>query len=126
VLRERGCRVVVTGSEGERELCREVAVGAEDLSGRLSLAELAALVGSASLLLSADTGVAHLATAYGTRSITLFGPTPPALWGPAIDPELHTVVYKAPPGYRGDPHASTADEALLAITAADVISLFHE
>jgi glycosyl transferase family 9 (putative heptosyltransferase) len=112
--------VVLTGSE--TELCGQLAArtGADDLSGRLSLDELAARVASASLLLSGDTGVAHLATALGVRSVTLFGPTPPAWWGPAIDPELHTVLYK---GSRlGDPHADRPDEALLRITVPEVVS----
>jgi ADP-heptose:LPS heptosyltransferase len=70
-------------------------------------------------LLSADTGVVHLATALGTRSVTLFGPTPPAWWGPAIDLELHTVLYR---GSRlGDPHAEVPDEALLRVTEAEVL-----
>ncbi|MFI5707108.1 glycosyltransferase family 9 protein [Kribbella sp. NPDC051620] len=112
--------VVLTGSEAE--LCGQLAArtGAEDLSGRLSLDDLAARLASASLLLSGDTGVAHLATALGIRSVTLFGPTPPAWWGPAIDPDLHTVLYR---GSRlGDPHADRPDEALLRITVPEVVT----
>jgi hypothetical protein len=114
-----GRRVVLTGSE--EELCGRIAArtGGDDLSGRLSLDELAATIASAALLLSGDTGVAHLATALGTRSVTLFGPTPPAWWGPAIDLDLHTVLYH---GSRlGDPHSPLPDEALLRITEAEVL-----
>lgn len=119
-LREDGRHVVLTGAE--TDLCAELsaATGAEDLSGRLSLDELAQRIASAALLLSGDTGVAHLATAAGTRSVTLFGPTPPAWWGPAIDPESHTVLYH---GDRpGDPHADVPDPALLLIQPAEVVS----
>ncbi len=72
-----GHRVVVTGTHGEADLCAQVAAsatGIEDHCGRHDLAELGHLVGSASLLLSGDTGVAHVATAFGAPSVTLFGP----------------------------------------------------
>ncbi|MFC0627519.1 glycosyltransferase family 9 protein [Kribbella deserti] len=126
-LRERDLRVLITGSCAEHDLCREIAEAsdAEDLSGTLDLDDLATLVYSAELLISGDTGVAHLATAYGTRSVTLFGPTPPTWWGPAIDLDLHTVIYKAKPDYRGNPHAADPDPALLAITPTEVLSASH-
>lgn len=114
-----GRHVVLTGSEVE--LCARIAAaaGVEDLSGQLPLDEFASLIASAEVLLSGDTGVAHIATAVGTRSVTLFGPTPPAWWGPAIDPDLHTVLYR---GSRpGDPHADHPDEALLRITVPEVL-----
>ncbi|MDQ3789217.1 MAG: glycosyltransferase family 9 protein, partial [Actinomycetota bacterium] len=70
-------RVVVTGSAAERELATAVASGAglpdsAVLAGKLDLAELAALVADASLVVCNDTGVGHLATAYGTPSVVLF------------------------------------------------------
>jgi ADP-heptose:LPS heptosyltransferase len=40
------------------------------------LAELAALVMRAALVVTADTGVAHLSYAYATPSVVLFGPVP--------------------------------------------------
>jgi ADP-heptose:LPS heptosyltransferase len=116
-LRSEGRHVVLTGSE--TELCAQITAD-EDLSGKLSLDALALRVASAALVLSGDTGVAHLATAVGTRSVTLFGPVPPAWWGPAIDLDLHTVLYH---GSRlGDPHADQPDEALLRIEVSEVLS----
>ncbi len=123
-LQDAGRHVVVTGGPTEQELCRLVSkpAGCEDVSGGLGLDALAGVVTGAALLISGDTGVAHLATAVGTPSVTLFGPTPPALWGPAIDPHLHTVLYRgtAP----GDPHADRPDPALLAITVQDVLDAY--
>jgi ADP-heptose:LPS heptosyltransferase len=114
--------VVLTGGPAEQELCRLISkpTGCEDLSGLLDLDSLAETVAGAALLISGDTGVAHLATAVGTPTVTLFGPTPPELWGPAIDPALHAVLYRgtAP----GDPHADRPDPALLAITVQDVLT----
>jgi ADP-heptose:LPS heptosyltransferase len=118
-----GHQVTLTGSSAESALCAHVsslAPGCVDASGRLRLDDLAALVADARLLLSGDTGVAHLATAYGTPSVTLFGPTPPTWWGPAIDQDIHAVLYR---GHRpGDPHAAHPDPSLLAITTPTVLT----
>jgi ADP-heptose:LPS heptosyltransferase len=109
-----GHRVVVTAGPGEHELA--AAVGAEPVG--TGLLELAALVAGAALVVCGDTGVAHLATAYGTPSVLLFGPTPPAEWGPRSGP--HTVLWTG--GGPGDPHGTTPDPALLAIGAGEVTS----
>ncbi|MFU8851472.1 glycosyltransferase family 9 protein [Micromonospora sp. SL1-18] len=96
-LTGRGHRVVLTGSADERDLACRVARGAGlppdgVLAGRTDLAELAALVADARLVVSGDTGVAHLATGYGTPSVVLFGPEPPARWGPPADRPRHRVL----------------------------------
>jgi ADP-heptose:LPS heptosyltransferase len=103
-LERAGHRVVVTGGEGE---AAPQDVG-ENLVGRLSLDELAALVADARLVISGDTGVAHLATAYSRPSVVLFGPISPRLWGP---PRLrrHQVLW--------DPFTRSLDS----ITARDVL-----
>ncbi|WP_345216668.1 glycosyltransferase family 9 protein [Georgenia halophila] len=122
-LARTGRPVAVTGSAGEAGLCEEVAAAAPEvrsLAGGLDLPGLADLVARAGLLLSGDTGVAHLATAYGTPSVVLFGPIPPSWWGPAIDPHLHTVLWHAEEP--GDPHADTIDPALEAVTVDEVLS----
>ena len=123
--REAGRRVVVTGSAGERGLAEAVAAGAgldDDavLAGRTDLRALAALVAAAGRVLCGDTGVAHLATAFGVPSVLLFGPTPPEEWGPPPDRRQHVVLHR---GGRGDPHAGAPDPGLLAITPADVIDV---
>ncbi|MEV5830102.1 glycosyltransferase family 9 protein [Spirillospora sp. NPDC052242] len=120
-LRDAGERVVVTGGPGETALAGRVADlaglgAAADLSGRTPLPALAALVAGARLVVCGDTGVAHLATAYRTPSVVLFGPTPPDLWGPPPDRPEHTVLWA---GRRGDPHGAAPDPGLLEITADD-------
>ncbi|MHC5560432.1 glycosyltransferase family 9 protein [Kocuria sp. U4B] len=122
-----GHRILVTGSPAEAGLAAAVADGldaAENVCGALSLAELAAAVGAAAAVLSTDTGVAHVATALAVRSVVLFGPTPPAWWGPAVDHELHTVLWHGDPAADawGDPHADVLDERLAAVTAAEVLA----
>jgi ADP-heptose:LPS heptosyltransferase len=125
VLHEQGRRVVVTGSGLERHLADAVVEHAglrsrTNLAGRTDLLGLAGLVAGAELVLSADTGIAHLATAFGTPSVTLFGPTPPAEWGPPPDRRQHVVLYR---GGRGDPHGERPDARLLDITVEDVLAV---
>jgi ADP-heptose:LPS heptosyltransferase len=113
-LRADGHRVVVTCGPSERDLA--AAVGAEVVTP--DPLGLAALVADAALVVCGDTGVGHLATAYGTPSVLLFGPTPPAEWGPRRGP--HTVLWK---GRRhGDPHGTEPDPALLAVTVGEVLT----
>jgi ADP-heptose:LPS heptosyltransferase len=116
-------KVVLTGSAAERPLALEIAslAGADPravLAGRTGLGALAALVAHAGRVISADTGVAHLATALGTPSVTLFGPAPPCEWGPLIDPEIHRVIFK-----RSDarPAAGQTHPALLEVTPEEVV-----
>jgi ADP-heptose:LPS heptosyltransferase/uncharacterized protein YjbJ (UPF0337 family) len=119
--RDAGRRVVVTGSDAERPLAEAVAdAGIEVLAGRTSLLELAALVAAADRVLCGDTGVAHLATAFRTPSVVLFGPTPPEEWGPPRDRPQHVVLHG---GGRGDPHGDVPDPGLLAITVDDVLAV---
>ncbi|WP_320068024.1 glycosyltransferase family 9 protein [Micromonospora sp. RTGN7] len=104
-LTDRGHRVVVTGSAEERELAGQVAYHAglppqAVLAGRTDLGDLAALVAHARLVVSGDTGVAHLATGYGTASVVLFGPVPPARWGPPPDRPRHRVLWGGDGGHR--------------------------
>jgi ADP-heptose:LPS heptosyltransferase len=124
-LRAAGHQVLVTGGLGERQLCADIARGVDgvrSLAGTLSLAELAELVAAADLLICGDTGVAHLATAYRTASVLLFGPTSPRYWGPAIDPEVHEVLWHGARTGPGDPHGSDLDPALALITVEEVVS----
>ncbi|MFI6510597.1 glycosyltransferase family 9 protein [Streptosporangium sp. NPDC050855] len=121
-LRRGGAEVVVTGGPAEVALAREVAGRAglpagSVLAGRTGPAELADLIGGARLLVCGDTGVAHLATAYRTPSVVLFGPTSPALWGPPPGGP-HVALWT---GRTGDPHAASPDPGLLEIETSEVV-----
>lgn len=86
LFREKGFRVVITGSSGDRELVEEIIAQTEtqplNLAGRTSLAELAALLQKAQFAVTTDTGPMHLAAALGTPVAALFGPTAPWRTGP--------------------------------------------
>ncbi len=123
-LAGRGHRVAVTGSGAEVDLCRAVAAGAglpadAVLAGRLDLDELCATVACSRLVLCADTGVGHLATAYSVPSVVLFGPVPPSVWGPPPGEPRHRALGGAAPS---DPAADGPAPALLAVGADDVLA----
>ena len=52
------------------------------IAGQTSLLELAALLKSADLLLACDTGPLHIADAVGCKTLSLWGPTQPDVYGP--------------------------------------------
>ena len=119
-----GRPVVVTGGPAEEALAHDVAERAglgpaAVLAGRTDLGELAALVAAAGRVVSADTGVAHLATALRTPSVVLFGPEPPARWGPPPDRPWHRPLWA---GRRGDPRGAKPDPGLLALGVDDVVA----
>ena len=98
-LVRQGYAVAVTGRAQEKELTQRVsglASGAVDLGGRTDLSVLIALVARASIVVSNDTGPAHLAYALRTLSATIFGPsTDMERWGP-LNRRRHAVLFGNP------------------------------
>jgi ADP-heptose:LPS heptosyltransferase len=94
-LAERGLHVVLTGSDGERELTRSVSrrmrAHAIDLAGTTDVGTLAALLDAARMLVCNDTGVSHLAAAVRAPSVVLFTTSNDARWAP-LDRDLHRPV----------------------------------
>jgi heptosyltransferase-2 len=80
--------VVVVGGPGDRELAAAIVAAcpparALDATGRLSLLASAELLGRARLLVTNDSAPLHLASAVGTPTLAVFGPTVPAFgFGP--------------------------------------------
>ena len=77
-------------------------------------------VAGARLVVCADTGVSHLATALKRPALTLFGPVPPAWWGPPGGNPQHRTVWT---GRTGDTYAGQPDPGLMEISAATVIGI---
>jgi ADP-heptose:LPS heptosyltransferase len=119
-LRSRGHRVMITGSSAERRLVTELAraTGAGALTG-LGLRELFGVIAAARLVVSGDTGVAHVASLYRTPSVLLFGPVAPSRWGPPASGP-HWVLWHG--DGTGNPHGTEPDPALLRITVAEVLA----
>jgi ADP-heptose:LPS heptosyltransferase len=123
-LADSGRQVVFSGSASERPRALEVArLGGfgEDtvLAGRMELDGFAALVADAVLVVTADTGAAHLASAYRIPSVVIFGPAPPEEWGPPASGP-HRVLTHAELRV-GDTFGAEPDPALLAVTVDEVL-----
>ncbi|MDQ0845735.1 glycosyltransferase family 9 protein [Streptomyces sp. V1I6] len=130
-LHATGHRVVVTAGAAEARLAASVAglAGLPDgavlggAGGDIPFDVLMALVAEARCVVVGDTGLAHLATALGTPSVTLFGPVAPRLWGPPAEPR-HRVLWHPDaddPPRPGDAHGDRPDERLLRITVEEVL-----
>jgi lipopolysaccharide heptosyltransferase II len=76
-----GWQIVFTGSNAERELVHQIseamALRTYSLAGQLSLEELAALIAQTRVLLTNNSGPAHLAAAVGTPVVDLYALTNP-------------------------------------------------
>ena len=83
-LSSAGVAVVVVGGEDARLAGDVIAEGgvALNLAGKGTLAESAALIARAQLLVSGDSGLLHIAAGVGTPTVSLFGPSDPVKWGP--------------------------------------------
>jgi heptosyltransferase-2 len=85
LLVERGFDVWVVGGPGEKALAREiVAAGGpdvRDLTG-VDLRNGILAMAAASVAITNDSGLMHIAAAIGTPTMGIFGPTSPYLWAP--------------------------------------------
>ena len=77
-------RIVLVGTPDAHDAAGTIraAVETTDLTGRTSVAELAAILGQADLVIGADSGVAHLAAAVEAPLLTIFGPSNHDAWRP--------------------------------------------
>jgi ADP-heptose:LPS heptosyltransferase len=121
-LHSAGHQILITGSPAESDLASSVAAqaGLDEsaiAAGKLDILGLVALISDCRLLICGDTGVGHIATATGTPSVLLFGPTPPSRWGPR-GRGRHITVWA---GDRGDPHGDKPHRGLLMITPSRVL-----
>lgn len=97
-LLRRGKRVVFTSGPDriETEMVEEITRGLDvtNLSGKISLKELAALIEMSELLICVDSVPFHMASALKKRVVALFGPTSDITWGPWRNPHAKVVVQK--------------------------------
>ncbi len=78
---ELGANVILIGSADERDVANEVFEKALRkpliLTGKTSLSEAVSVLSEIELLVSNDMGLAHVSSAAGTKTLTIFGPTDP-------------------------------------------------
>lgn len=125
--REMGLTVVLTSAPEAKELDYVRSVLAHvrtkplDLTGRLALTELGAVIAHASLFFGVDSLPMHMAAAVNTPSVVLFGPSGEHMWGPWG--EGHRVVAKdweCRPCGRDGCQGSKVSQCLVDIRAEDV------
>jgi len=91
-LSAQGLQVVLSASPAQQDLdlnhdiltllnleCRDSVL---DTQGQLTLAQAGTLLRNALFYIGVDTSISHLAAACNTKTIVLFGPTPPSNFGP--------------------------------------------
>jgi len=84
-LRSKGYRIVILGSRADSRdaaRIREYAGDCIDLTGKTDLKGVAAVLKESKLLLTADSGLMHIAYAAGTATVSLFGSGIEEKWAP--------------------------------------------
>lgn len=77
---------------GEKLLSFVRRASCENMAGKTSFMELAGLLASAEVMFTVDSGPMHLAAAFGTPCVAMFGSTDPVLTGPYGKPGEHGIV----------------------------------
>ncbi|MEU2061170.1 glycosyltransferase family 9 protein [Streptomyces sp. NPDC013455] len=129
LLTDAGHRVVVTGGPHETALTRSVGGDlAVDLGGRTSPRVLAGVLRMADVVVSANTGPAHLAAAVGTPVVSLFAPVVPAeRWAPYGVPVILLGDQSAPcAGTRALTCPVPGHPCLDEVTGQDVVRAVHK
>ncbi|MEN8007391.1 MAG: glycosyltransferase family 9 protein [Candidatus Krumholzibacteriota bacterium] len=85
-LGRRGMNPVLVTGPGDRELEKELRLllPGDAIAPPTNLLELAHLLEKASVFVGTDCGPRHLAASLGVPTVTLFGPTDPVGWNPAV------------------------------------------
>ena len=91
-LNSRGFPVVIIGGRGEVADAARIASDGNNLNlaGKTTLAETAAIIEHARVVITGDSGVMHLAYGLGRPSVSLFGPSNVQKWAPVG--ENHIVI----------------------------------
>lgn len=74
-VQQLGFGIVAVGGAADRELADALGPSVKNAAGTFTLQETGACLARASVVVSGDTGVMHMATGVGTPVVALFGPT---------------------------------------------------
>lgn len=100
-------RVVVIGGAEDKELASAIVAAAPqaiDATGKLSLLASAELIGRAAVIVTNDSAPLHLASAMGTPTVAIFGPTVPAFGFGPLAPSSTVAGHEALPCRPCDRH----------------------
>ncbi|MBX7046190.1 MAG: glycosyltransferase family 9 protein [Ignavibacteria bacterium] len=77
--------ILITGAKFEMERCNEIAAGigsnVVNTAGQYDIDNVVALVKKVKLIVCSNTGMLHIASCVGTKTLGLHGPTNPVKWG---------------------------------------------
>jgi ADP-heptose:LPS heptosyltransferase len=83
---ELGCGVFIVGAEEDKDTARSILTfsksNAVDLSGKTSLGALYEMIKRSDLFITNDSGPLHMASAAGTPTVAIFGPSSEKKYGP--------------------------------------------
>lgn len=97
-LAERfGAQIVLFGEAADREVCQTVAGLMRhvpvDLSGQTDLGQFVSLLARMNLVICNDGGPLHLAVSQRIKTVSIFGPVDPRVYGPyPLEPGRHRVI----------------------------------
>ena len=97
LIKDSNVKVVLLGSADEKPIADIVRKNNNriiDLTGKLSLRELAAVISELKVLVCNDGGPLHMAVALGVKTVSLFGPVDEKVYGPYPPSAEHIVVKK--------------------------------
>jgi heptosyltransferase-1 len=122
VSKDFGLSIIATGSASEKDIVERLKTLAKvpiaNFAGATSISELVALLKSARLVVSNDTGPGHIAAALGVPVVMLFGPTNPARVHPYNRPQCAVAVEPNGRGFKADSYGPKHD--IKAITIDEV------
>jgi heptosyltransferase-1 len=118
-LAGEGVRIVAFEMPGDAEkIGRAAAVSPNFVSiATPALRDFMGALSGCDILISADTGPAHIATALRVPRVTIFGPEPPAAWAPADDPSV--VAVRPATALIAEVEPRTVTDAVRRLLAAD-------
>jgi len=96
LLKDKDYAILIFGSRDDLTLCgtveKEVDGNVINLCGRLSIPESTSLIARCSVLLCNDSGILHVGVSQDVRTVSIFGPVDPDVYGPYPSSKRHKVI----------------------------------
>lgn len=131
-LQERGENIVLTASFDPLEMemnrqIQEVLPNVIDLSGKITLKELGAVIDKSNFLFTVDSVPLHIASALKKHMAVVFGPTCDKNWGPYRNPHSRVITrdLTCRPCYQPGCGGSGISDCLHTLTPEEIISKLH-
>jgi lipopolysaccharide heptosyltransferase III len=134
-LQAKGLRVIMTSGPDKKETEKAAHIASlaktppVDLTGLLTLGQLASLLKMSRLFFGVDSAPMHMAAAVGTPVVALFGPSDYKVWAPFTDKARVVVkedTFPCLPCRKDGCGGSKRSRCLEAITVEEVIRAFEE